>query len=364
MKYKFLGNSGLRVSELCLGAMTFGEEMGWGASKDESRAVFDAFLEAGGNFIDTANAYMMGTSEKYLGEFAKPQRDRLVLATKYTISMHPEDVNAGGANRKSLKHNVEESLKRMDTDYLDLLWVHQWDWMTPQDELLRSLDDLISSGKVLYIGYSDVPAWVLSRANAIAELKGWTQFVGLQIAYSLIERTPERELLPMANALDIAVTPWGVLGSGILSGKYSGKDALKEHSRGVFGEMYLTERNLKIGDEVVKIAGEIGHTPSQVALNWVRQQKDIVMVPILGARKLTQLQDNIGALDFELSDKHMSQLDEVSKIELGFPHDFTNMDLLKTMVHGQKFNQLDFHRTPWIRNFNWEASSEMPFPMD
>lgn len=230
MKYKLLGKSGLRVSELCLGAMTFGEDWGSflkGASKEESQNIFNLFVQAGGNFIDTANIYQNGTSEKYVGEFIAPERDKFVLATKYTLTTNPNDPNAGGNHRKNLFQSVNASLKRLNTEYIDLLWVHIWDYMTPIEEVMRSLDYLIRSGKILYIGISDAPAWIVSRANTISELRGWSYFIGLQIMYSLIERTPERELLSMARSLDIGVTAWSPLGMGVLAGKYNKDNKIK-----------------------------------------------------------------------------------------------------------------------------------------
>src|ERR671929_1690213 len=221
MKYQLLGKSGLRVSELCLGAMTFGEEWGWGASKEECDKIFNAYVDAGGNFIDTANNYTGGTSEKYVGEFISGDRDRFVLATKYTSNTRRGDPNAGGNHRKNIAQSLETSLKRLNTDYIDLYWVHAWDPLTPIEETMRALDDMVRAGKILYIGISDAPAWVVSQANTLANLKGWTEFTGLQIEYSLIERTPERELLPMADALNIGVTAWSPLGGGVLTGKYN-----------------------------------------------------------------------------------------------------------------------------------------------
>ena len=214
MRYRLLGKSGLRVSELCLGTMTFGEDWGWGSSKDESRQVLDAFLEAGGNFIDTANVYTNGTSETLLGEFLKGDRDRAVLATKYTNAMPGTDPNAGGNQRKNMMRSVEASLKRLQTDYIDLYWLHIWDKMTPIEEVMRAFDDLVRQGKILHAGVSDMAAWAVARANTLAELRGWTPFVGLQIEYSLIERTVERELLPMAEALGLGVTAWSPLAGG------------------------------------------------------------------------------------------------------------------------------------------------------
>lgn len=224
MRYKILGKSGLRVSELCLGTMTFGEDWGAflrGASKEDSKEIFDLFVEAGGNFIDTANNYQNGTSEKYVGELIASEREKFVLATKYTLTTNPNDPNASGSHRKNLLQSVNASLKRLNTAYIDMLWVHAWDYMTPIEELMRSLDDLIRSGKVLYVGMSDAPAWVVAQANTMSELQGWSPFIGLQIMYSLMERSPERDLLPMARNLDIGVTAWSPLGGGVLSGKYS-----------------------------------------------------------------------------------------------------------------------------------------------
>ena len=220
MRYKLLGNSGLRVSELCLGTMTFGEDWGWGASKEDSRALFDAYREAGGNFIDTANFYTGGTSERFVGEFIASERDRFVVATKYTLTMRPGDPNASGNHRKNMIQSVEASLRRLGTDYIDLYWLHAWDYLTPVEEVMRGLDDLVRAGKVLYVGVSDTPAWIVSQANTLAALRGWTPFVGLQIEYSLIERTVERELLPMAEAFGLTILAWSPLGSGVLTGKY------------------------------------------------------------------------------------------------------------------------------------------------
>src|ERR1700722_8670831 len=222
MRYKLLGRSGLRVSELCLGTMTFGEDWGWGSSKEESRKVYDAFLEAGGTFIDTANFYTNGTSERLLGEFMADHRDRIVLATKYTNAAPGNDPNAAGNHRKSMMQSIEASLKRLKTDYIDLYLLHIWDQITPIEEVMRAFDDLVRQGKILYAGVSDMPAWLVTRGNTLAELRGWSAFVGLQIEYSLIERTPERELLPMAANLGLGVTAWSPLAGGVLSGKYDG----------------------------------------------------------------------------------------------------------------------------------------------
>ncbi|MCG8591093.1 MAG: aldo/keto reductase [Proteobacteria bacterium] len=317
MKYRLLGKSGLRVSELALGAMTFGTEQ-WGVDEAESRRVYDAFRAAGGNFIDTANVYSAGRSESFLGEFMQEDRERIVLATKYTGVTRSRDVNAAGNNRKNMMDSVHASLRRLQTDYVDLFWVHVRDFTTPIEEVMRGLDDLVRQGKVLYVGISDTPAWEVARANTLAELRGWTPFVGLQIRYSLLDRAVERELLPMARQLDLAVTPWDTLGSGVLTGKYNqdpdtkGRAALRGRIR---------DRDLTIAAEVVKVADEIGRTPAQVALNWVRGGEGVI-VPLVGAKTLDQLKDNLACLEFELDDAQRERLSEASHIDLGFPHDF------------------------------------------
>jgi len=346
MIYKLLGKSGLRVSELCLGTMTFGEDWGWGSSKDESRKVFDRYVESGGNFIDTANLYTTGTSERYVGEFIASGRQKFVLATKYSLSMRKEDPNGGGNSRKNMVQAVEASLKRLKTNYIDLYWLHAWDYMTPVEEVMRGLDDLVRAGKILYIGISDAPAWVVSRANTMAELMGWTQFVGLQIRYSLIDRAVERDLIPMAREMDIAVTPWAVLGSGVLTGKFtrpeSGDQSMR-HKDKKTGEGILSERNMTIAREVDTIADEIGKSSSQVALSWLRQQPGNI-IPILGARTESQLKDNLGCLDIELSSGHLNKLSEVSQIELGFPHDFLREEFIKDLLYGDEKNNIVNHR--------------------
>jgi aryl-alcohol dehydrogenase-like predicted oxidoreductase len=349
MRYKLLGKSGLRVSELCLGAMTFGEDWGWGSAREESRQIFDAFMEAGGNFVDTANIYTMGTSEEFLGEFIAAERERVVLATKYTNTVKQGDPNSGGNHRKSMVQSVEASLRRLKTDYIDLFWLHIWDGMTPIEEVMRAFDDLVRAGKILYAGVSDAPAWWVARANTLAELRGWTPFVGLQIEYSLVERTVERELLPMARALDIGVTAWSPLASGLLTGKYnkpaaeatSEADAPRLDQTMGSGFVERSERNLGIAAEVVRIAEETGRSPAQVALNWVRAKGTI---PIIGARRLSQFKDNLASLDFALADEHVRRLDEVSAIEPGFPHEFYGKDIVRNMVYGGTYDLIDNHR--------------------
>jgi aryl-alcohol dehydrogenase-like predicted oxidoreductase len=348
MKYRLLGKSGLRVSELCLGSMTFGEEWGWGASKEECHKILNSFVDAGGNFIDTANNYTEGTSEKYIGEFIESDRDRFVLATKYTSNTRKGDRNAGGNHRKNMMQSLKASLQRLKTNYIDLYWVHAWDQITPIEEVMRALDDMVRAGKILYAGISNAPAWVISQANTLASLRGWTEFTGLQIQYSLIERTPERELLPMAGALDIGVTAWSPLGGGILTGKYNknNKAQLQKNTssspatvvsddnnsrlniQNDLANRFLNERNISIAQEVKKVAKEIGCSTAQVALNWIRQQNILLemprskIIPIIGSRKESQIKDNLACLEFQLSNEQMKKLNEISKIELGFPHDF------------------------------------------
>jgi aryl-alcohol dehydrogenase-like predicted oxidoreductase len=344
MRYKLLGNSGLKVSELCLGTMTFGEDWGWGASKAESGKMFDAFVKAGGNFIDTANHYTNGTSERFVAEFTGAQRDQFVIATKYTLNDKPLDPNAGGNHRKSMVQALDASLKRLKTDYIDLYWVHAWDGVTPIEEVMRALDDQVRAGKVLYVGMSDAPAWIISQANTIATLRGWTPFVGIQVQYNLIERTVERELLPMARSLGIGVTAWSPLAGGVLSGKYNRDDSgPKRFSKeNPSAPAFVNERNLAIAQGVVDVAAEVGRTPSQVALNWIRQRGGSgVMIPIIAGRTGLQVKDNIGCLEFALTGEQMDRLDKLSAISLGFPHDFLNIPMIRELVHGKTGDLVD-----------------------
>ena len=334
MRYKLLGRSGLRVSELCLGTMTFGDDWGWGAPKAESKEIFDTFIEAGGNYIDTANNYTNGTSEKFVGEFIASDRDRFVVATKYTLSERPDDPNFGGNHRKNMFRSIEGSLRRLNTDHVDLLWLHMWDGMTPVDEVLRALDDLVRAGKVLYVGISDTPAWVVSQANATADLRGWSRFVAYQGVYSLASRAPERDILPMTRALEMAFTPWGILEGGELTGKYNVPSNEERRSTDT------SPRIKSLATELISLAEEIGHTPSQVAINWVRQQPYLV-IPILGARSRKQLTDNLGCLDFELTPEQLQRLSEASPIDLGFPHSFLGSDHVRGLIFGKTFDLLD-----------------------
>ena len=343
MRYRLLGRSGLRVSELCLGTMTFGEDWGWGSSKDESRRVLDAFLEAGGNFIDTANVYTNGTSETLLGEFLRGRRDSAVLATKYTNAIPGTDPNAGGNQRKNMMRAVEASLKRLQTDYIDLYWLHIWDRITPLEEVMRAFDDLVRQGKILHAGVSDMAAWAVARANTLAELRGWTPFVGLQIEYSLIERTVERELLPMSEALGLGVTTWSPLAGGVLTGKYAEGKApadARMNSEMMKAFSRADERAGAVVDEVLEVAGEVGRSPAQVALAWLRH-RPIPIIPIVGARRLEQFKDNLACLDLKLDESQVRRLDAASHVELGFPNDLYERDLVKGLVYGGMRDKID-----------------------
>jgi aryl-alcohol dehydrogenase-like predicted oxidoreductase len=275
MQYKLLGNTGLRVSELCLGAMTFGEDWDWGANRETSQAMFEAFAEAGGNFIDTANVYTNGTSEKMLGEFVQSERDRFVIATKYTVMTHPNDPNSSGNQRKNLMRSLEASLKRLNTDYIDLYWVHMWDTVTPVEEMMRALDDAVCSGKVMYVGISDAPAWIVSRAQTLAQLKNMTPFAAIQLEYNLVERTVERDLLPMAEDLNLSILDWSPLGGGVLTGKYLTTDSSQDRlNKSEYFQHYKVDRAMQIAQVVVGIANELDCSASQVAL-FVNNHLDI-----------------------------------------------------------------------------------------
>ena len=324
--YRTLGKSELRVSPFCLGTMTFGNDWGVvGTNIEESLDVLGAYLDRGGNFLDTANAYTKGHSEKIIGDYFKDhatKRDRTVIATKFCGNMHPNDPNGGGAGRKAIIHQVEDSLRRLQTEYIDLLWVHFWDRHTPLIETMSTLNDLVRSGKVRYIGFSDHPAWVCTEAINIAKHHGWESLIALQIEYSLLQRTPEDELLPMAQYQGLGVTPWSPLRGGVLSGKYTrdGRPS-PEETRAAVDSPYLNERTYTPLDKMVEIAKQHNATPAQVALNWV-QGNDAVASTIIGAKRLSQLEDNLGALEFELSAEQRARLEEKCTYDKHFPHNF------------------------------------------
>ncbi len=346
MRYTFLGNTGLRVSALCLGTMTFGTDWGWGADEAESRAVFDAFADAGGTFVDTANAYTNGTSEQYLGRFLRGRRDRFVVATKYTITTDPADPNADGNGRKNLRRSLEASLRRLGTDYVDLYWVHMWDGFTPIEETVRALDDAVRAGQVLHVGFSDFPAWLVARADAVAEAARYTRPAAIQIEYNLAQRDAERELLPMAAALGLSVLDWSPLGGGALTGKLlaapgaddaladgTPRDAVGAAAAAAAGpgrvasgavahfDRYRTERAAGIAHAVVDAAADLGCSPAQLAIAWLLR-RSAAHIPVVGARTAAHLADNLGALDVAVPDEIAARLDAASRITLGFPHDF------------------------------------------
>lgn len=349
MKYKLFGKSGLRVSELCLGTMTFGEEFGWGESYETSKKVFNTFAEAGGNFLDTANYYTKGTSEKMIGEFIASNREYFVLATKYSLSTNPKDPNASGNQRKNMVQALNNSLKRLKTDYIDIYWLHAWDYMTPVEEVMRAFDDMVRAGKILYIGFSDTPAWIIAQANTMANFYGWSKIAGVQLEYSLIERTIEREYFTLAKELDLSITAWSPLAMGVLTGKYLAKEGDKNGGAARFqinpewGKFYLTERAQKITEKVLEIAKKLGISPAQIALNWTRQ-KCAALIPIIGAKTEKQLLDNLACLDFTLSREEMDELDAVSRIDLGFPHDFLNREGIKKTLLGDLAEAIENHR--------------------
>jgi aryl-alcohol dehydrogenase-like predicted oxidoreductase len=342
MKYRLLGNSGLRVSEAALGAMTFGDEWGWGSPKDEARKVYDAFREVGGNFIDTANFYTNGMSESFLGEFMKDHRQSVVLATKYTMSAPGTDPNAAGNQRKNMMQAVEASLKRLQTDYIDLYWVHMWDQITPVEEVMRGLDDLTRQGKVLYVGISDAPAWWIAQANILAQLRGWSPFVGLQIEYSLIERSVERELVPMAKALNLGLTAWSPLAKGILTGKYHGQGSSEKgrmNSDMMKEFMPEQQRTDRVVSAVKAVSDQTGRSMAQVGLAWLRY-RPVPVIPIIGARKLSQLHDNLASFDLALSAEQVKALDEASQIDPGFPYHLYAKESVRAIAFGGMRDQI------------------------
>lgn len=323
--YVTLGRSGLAVSPFCLGAMTFGEDWGWGASVAESKALIDRYLEAGGNFIDTANFYTKGHSEAILGEHVgqdPAKRRRLVLATKFFSNLFPGDPNSGGTSRKAIVASCEDSLRRLRSDYIDLYWMHCWDPITPIEETMRALDDLVAAGKIRYVGFSDTPAWKVTEAQLTARFRGWSPVIALQIEYSLLERTVEGELIPMALEMGLGVTPWSPLRYGVLTGKHT-RESVKARTpgRGDWVLSSLDDRAFAVIDVVERIAVELGARPAQVALAWVQARPGVTST-ILGVRSVAQLDENLRALDVRLSPEQIATLDEVSKPSLDFPAEF------------------------------------------
>jgi aryl-alcohol dehydrogenase-like predicted oxidoreductase len=321
MRYQLFGRSGLRVSELCLGTMTFGNSA-WGTPESEAKEMYRRFRDMGGNYVDTANEmYAEGRSEEIVGRLISGHRHEVVVATKYTFAMPGgRNPNAGGNHRKSLLRSLEGSLKRLNMDYVDVMWIHAWDPATPSDELMRALDDAVRQGKILHIGASNTPAWVVSQCNMLADMRGWTPFAGLQVEYSLVERGVEREILPMAKHLNLSVAAWSPLGSGLLSGKYANPSGNEPKRLDSVALKTIDGHNSAIAAAVGLLAAEIGRSSPQVALNWLRAKPGVI--PLVGARTLAQFDDNFGCLNFELTSEQLERLDAISALPLGYPHDF------------------------------------------
>lgn len=335
MRLRLLGTSGLRVSELCLGTMTFGNDWGWGAEPEVCRAIFERFVAAGGNFIDTATNYTDGSSERIVGELIAHARERYVVATKYTLRIPGHDsldANHGGNSRKAMLRTVERSLRAMRTDYIDVLYLHMWDETTPIDEVLRAADDLVRQGKILYFAFSDTPAWVVSAAIARAEAMGWTRPIAVQGPYSLLDRDLERDVLPMARTHSLSVLAWGTLEGGVLSGKYSrSSDEPRRQSS-------VDARELAAGAELTAIADAIGCTPAQAAIAWVRAQPGVI--PILGCRTVAQLIDNLGSLQVQFTPEQRARLDAVAHFRIGFPFSFLHSANVRNLIFGPTFERL------------------------
>ncbi len=340
--YRLLGRSGLRVSPLSLGTMTFGSDWGWGADDAEAKRIFDAYVDRGGNFIDTAVNYTDGASERILGGFIKEKRERIILATKFTMARDAQNINSGGNHRLNLVRSVEASLRQLDTDRIDLLYLHAWDFTTTPDEVMRSLDALVQSGKILYVGICNTPAWRVAQMQTLADLRGWAPFVALQIGYSLVERTVEHELMPMAQAMGLGVLPWSPLGGGILTGKYSRADLSSENDanvsatrKGVIASSgHLNEHALAIADVVGEIAEETHASRSQVALAWTLQHPAVVS-PVMGARTLEQAEDNFGALSVEFTAEQLQRLNQASAIAPIFPENFIGRPMAQQLIFGK-----------------------------
>jgi aryl-alcohol dehydrogenase-like predicted oxidoreductase len=323
-EYVTLGRSGLRVSPLCLGTMTFGTAWGWGNEEEAALGIFNRYLEKGGNFVDTADGYTNGQSEELVGKFIKDAkaRDQVVLATKFTFNAQPGNPNAGGNSRKNMYRAIEGSLRRLQTDYIDLYWMHAWDMMTPAEEVLASFDALVQSGKVRYIGLSDVPAWYVARAQTLAEQQGRERIAALQLEYSLVERNIEREHIPAAQELGIAVCPWSPLAGGLLSGKYKrgaqtgpteARLEIQKAAGTTIFERY-TDKNWRVLDVLLEVSKEIGRPPAEVALNWVATQPGVTST-IIGATKLAQLDSNLSSLDFTIPAELRARLDKAGELD-------------------------------------------------
>ena len=343
MQYRLLGRSAMRVSELCLGAMTFGEESGFGAPVDECRKIFDTFMEAGGNFIDTANMYSNGSSERILSDFIANERERIVLATKYSNTMQGNDPNAGGNHRKNMVQALEASLKRLKTDYVDLYWLHIWDATTPVDEVMRALDDLVRAGKVLHVGVSNTPAWIIANANTVAAFQGWSPFTAMQLHYNLTERSIEADFFDLAKAQNMAITPWSPLANGLLTGKFN-RDADEKARAGArlatTRRNMLSEDKIELAEKVTAIAKEAGRSTAQVALAWLRQNPNGTVIPIIGARTVDQLKDNLASADQDLSAEHIAALDELSAPSHNYPASRRANPYVHRMLQGETADKI------------------------
>jgi aryl-alcohol dehydrogenase-like predicted oxidoreductase len=338
--FRSLGRTGLKVSPLGLGAMTFG----WGADKETSRRLFDTYRNTGGNFVDTADLYSGGTSEEWLGEMIEEtkSRDAIVLATKFSFNAQQGNPNAGGNGRKNILRAIDGSLRRLKTDYIDLYIMHTWDRVTPVEEVASTLNDLVRSGKVRHIGLSDVPAWYASRYTTIADLRGWERPASLQLEYSLVSRSLEREHLPFAQELGISITPWSPLGSGFLSGKFRRVDGkitgagrvleMKDSGNPTLEKFAKREQNWKVLEVLIRVAEELGKPPAEVALAWV-MGRPCVTSTLVGATRVDQFEKNLASMSLVLPDEIRRALDEASAPE---PNELDHFfgEVLQGMVHG------------------------------
>lgn len=348
MRYRLLGNTGLKVSEVALGTGTFGTAWGWGCTPEQSRDLFDRFVEAGGNLFDCADGYQNGEAETLLGAFVQPHRDDVILSTKYTTAAGARSIARTGNSRKAMMLGLEGSLARLRTDHVDIFWVHMPDLVTPIDEIMRGLEDVVQSGKARYLGISDFPAWKVSRAVTLAELRGWAPVSAVQIEYSLAERTAEREIIPMADAYGLSVFVWAALGGGILTGKYRRNEEGRLTRGGGAIRAMAPAREDAILDAIERVAADLGATAAQVAIAWVRarETRGSSFIPILGARNAAQLADNLAAIDLDLRADHLAMLDAASAIEPGFPHELIARDEMKALHTGGYWERIvQRHRT-------------------
>lgn len=340
-QYRLLGRSGLRVSPLALGTMTFCTEWGWGSDEGEAKRIFDAYVDRGGNFIDTAVNYTNGSAEKILGGMIKDKRERLVLSTKFTMAREQGNPNSCGNHRYNLVRSVEDSLRQLDTDRIDLLHVHAWDFTTTPEEVMRALDDMVRAGKILYVAICNTPAWRISQMQTLADLRCWSPFVALQVEYSLVERSVEHELLPMEQALGLGVLPWSPLGGGILTGKYRRADLSEENvadvsptRKGIIASTgHLNAQALDIADVVGEIADELGASRSQVALAWTLLNPAVV-APIVGARTLEQAEDNFKTLSVVFTEHQCDHLEKASALAPIFPARFMGRPMAQQLMFG------------------------------